>query len=87
MKKLLAILMSVILVMVLVIGCAPEETPPENENPATNEGPGTTQPGNGPGEIEGPGDDGEGTDNMETPGTDSPDGEGNTGSLGIWWNI
>jgi len=86
MKKLLAILMSVILVMVLVIGCAPEETPPEEQNPMTDEAPGNIQEPNNTGAPGDGGNGGEG-DNMETPGTESPAGEGNSGSIEIWWNI
>lgn len=87
MKKLLAILMSVILVMVLAIGCAPEETPPEDETPMTDEAPGDIQEPTDmedPGQIDGPGDEGGEGENMDAP---SPGGEGNSGSIEIWWNI
>lgn len=59
MKKYLAILMAVILVMALVIGCAPDNNQqnetPQNENPAEDN---MNVPGDmeDPGEIEGPGD-------------------------------
>lgn len=50
MKKLLVVIVSLLLVMALVVGCAPkeeaptEENPPAGETPSGNEEPGTTPP-------------------------------------------
>lgn len=69
MKKYLAILMAVILVMAFTVGCAPEETPQE-ETPIEDMAPETPDEMDDmedPGEIEGPGDENGGPGNGNGP--------------------